>query len=198
MKSRLIGITGSIATGKSTASQYIHSKGYPVIDADKIAHQLMEIGQINYKQIVDKFGKEILNDDKTINRKKLGQIVFSDKNKLEELNNLTHRNIFNRIVSSIEECDSDIIFVDVPLMIELLSEKKFPIELEDIWLIYVNREIQLQRLMARDKINSQEALNKLNKQMDIEEKKKYADVIIDNSGDLKNLFKKIDEKLGKL
>ena len=85
-----LGLTGGIATGKSTASEYFRTQGVPVVDTDKIAHKLMEPGQASYKAIVNEFGSKILNEDKTINRKKLGEIVFNNPSRLNLLNDLTH------------------------------------------------------------------------------------------------------------
>lgn len=196
MKSKkLIGITGSIASGKSTASKLIQELGYEVIDSDKIAHILMKKGNINYYNIVNFFGVEILDIDKEIDRKKLGKIVFNDKEKLEKLNKLTHHNIFHNINNLIQSSKEDLIFVDIPLLIELKLKGNLPLDFNHIALIYVDVDTQLERLMKRDKINKEEALSKVNSQMSIEDKRKYCDIIIDNSKDLNHLELEVRDKL---
>lgn len=180
MKSKVIGITGSIATGKSTVTHILQDLGYNVIDADKIAHQLMEIGKINYNSILSYFGEEILKSDKTIDRKKLGKIVFNDKNKLNKLNDLTHSNIFNKIKENIELYEDEVIFVDIPLLIELKLEGKLNIDFDEIWLVYVDRNTQIQRLAKRNNIFKEEAEKLVNSQINIEDKVQYSDFILED------------------
>ena len=194
MKSKIIGITGSIATGKSTAASIIKELGYKVIDADKIAHKLMEKGQPNYETIVEHFGKEILSENQEIDRKKLGKIVFNDNDKLELLNSISHPNIFFKIKKDIENSTEEIVFVDIPILIELIKKKKLNIRLDEIWLVYVDRRTQIERLSKRNNISIVEAKNLVNNQISIEDKKKYADFIVDNSKDIDYLKYQIKEK----
>lgn len=198
MTSKIIVITGSIATGKSAVSNYLKKLGYPVIDADKVAHSLMQKGEINYKNIVDHFGQDILDEDGNINRKKLGNIVFSNEKELEILNNLTHTNIFNKISDIINKNESEIIFVDIPLFIELQSNGKETIEADEIWLVYTDYNTQLDRLIKRNNLLHDEAISRINSQMSIEDKINYADFIIDNSFSLEDTFNQVKEKLRKL
>lgn len=195
MKSRIIGLTGSIATGKSTVSKYLIKKGYKVVDADKITHELMKKDNINYVEIVKHFGNSILDKDDEIDRKKLANIVFSDENKLNSLNNLTHPNIFNKINEKIEESDEKIIFLDIALLIEFIKNNIWNISLDEIWLVYVNKDIQLERLMKRNNFSEKEAKIRIKAQMDIDEKIKYSDFILYNDRDLEYLYKQIDERL---
>lgn len=195
MKSRIIGLTGSIATGKSTVSKYLIKKGYKVVDADKITHELMKKDNINYVEIVKHFGNSILDKDDEIDRKKLANIVFSDENKLNTLNNLTHPNIFNKINETIEESDEKIIFLDIALLIEFIKNNIWNISLDEIWLVYVNKDIQLERLMKRNNFSEKEAKIRIKAQMDIDEKIKYSDFILYNDRDLEYLYKQIDERL---
>ncbi|MGY3776135.1 dephospho-CoA kinase [Helcococcus sueciensis] len=195
MKSRIIGLTGSIATGKSTVSKYLIKKGYKVVDADKITHELMKKDNINYVEIVKHFGNSILDKDDEIDRKKLANIVFSDENKLNALNNLTHPNIFNKINETIEESDEKIIFLDIALLIEFIKNNIWNISLDEIWLVYVNKDIQLERLMKRNNFSEKEAKIRIKAQMDIDEKIKYSDFILYNDRDLEYLYKQIDERL---
>lgn len=195
MKSKIIVITGSIATGKSSVSNYLKDKGYLVIDADKIAHDLMQRDEINYKNIVSHFGDSILDEQMNIDRRKLGDIVFSDKTKLQELNNLTHNNIFNKINDIIKNNKSEIIFVDIPLFIELKVEGEKTIDTDEVWLVYAERKLQLERLMSRNKMGIRAAGKRIRSQMNIEDKVHYADFIIDNSHSLEYTFNQVEEKL---
>lgn len=195
MKSKIIVITGSIATGKSSVSNYLKDKGYLVIDADKIAHDLMQRDEINYKNIVSHFGDSILDEQMNIDRRKLGDIVFSDKSKLQELNNLTHNNIFNKINDIIKNNKSEIIFVDIPLFIELKVEGEKTIDTDEVWLVYAERKLQLERLMSRNKMGIRAAGKRIRSQMNIEDKVHYADFIIDNSHSLEYTFNQVEEKL---
>lgn len=195
MKSRIIGLTGSISTGKSTVSNYLKEKGYKVIDADEITHELMQKGNANYVKIVEHFGDSILDENLEIDRKKLSKIVFSDENELKMLNNLTHPNIFNKIKKTIEISDEKIIFLDIALLIEFIKDEKWDIPLDEIWLVYVNRNIQLERLIKRNNFSKEEANSRINAQMNIDEKIGYADFIIHNDRDLEYLYEQIDERL---
>lgn len=195
MKSRIIGLTGSISTGKSTVSNYLKEKGYKVIDADEITHELMQKGNANYVKIVEHFGDSILDENFEIDRKKLSKIVFSDENELKMLNNLTHPNIFNKIKKTIEISDEKIIFLDIALLIEFIKDEKWDISLDEIWLVYVNRNIQLERLIKRNNFSKEEANSRINAQMNIDEKIGYADFIIHNDRDLEYLYEQIDERL---
>ncbi|MFM1542509.1 dephospho-CoA kinase [Helcococcus ovis] len=198
MKSKIIGITGSIATGKSKVSNILKSKGYTVFDLDKTAHELMKKGEKNYINILNYFGSEILDENNEIDRCKLGKIVFEDNEKLKELNNLTHPNIFHTILENINLSKEKLIFIDNPLLIELIKNGNFYINYDEIWLIYVPKNIQIERLKSRNKLNDEEAFKKINSQISIDEKIKYADFIIDNSKDEKFLLKQINERLENL
>lgn len=201
MKSKkIIILTGSIATGKSTVSNIIKEQGFELIDADKIAHELMEIDKINYNAIVRKFGNNILDKDKNINRKKLSKIVFNDKEKLELLNSLTHKNIFNKIKEKIEKSDNQIIFVDIPLFIDLIvsNPKEKYLVYDEIWVVNTNIENQIKRLMKRDNSNREDVMKRINSQTSIEEKKKYANIIIDNNGSIEDLRREVLKRLESL
>lgn len=192
---KVIGLTGGIASGKSTASAIIKKFGIPVIDADLIARELVGVGEPALDEIVEYFGKEVLNPDGTLNRKLLGSIVFSDPKKLEILNHITHRRIIERIENKIAMCkergDHPVVFLDAALLIEMNMRKL----VDEIWLISVEQDIQLKRLMERDGLSITEAKNRIHSQMPLEEKKKHADVIIDNSKDYLHLEKQIEGHL---
>ncbi|MFM1582184.1 dephospho-CoA kinase [Helcococcus bovis] len=198
MKSKIIGITGSIATGKSTVSNILKNKGYTVLDLDKIAHELMKKCEKNYINILSYFGDEILDEDGEIDRKKLGNIVFNDEKKLKKLNNLTHPNIFYTILGKINSLEEKIIFIDNPLLVELIISGDSYINYDEIWLVYIPKIFQIERLKYRDKLNDEDATKKINSQISIDDKVKYSDFIIDNSKDEGFLIKQINERLEKL
>lgn len=195
MKSKNIVITGSISTGKSLVSNYLSEKGYQVIDADKIAHNLMDIGQINYIEIVNHFGQDILNEDKSIDRKALAKIVFNDKNELIKLNSLTHDNIFNKIYEIQEASDEKLIFLDIPLYYESKKDIDSILQVDEVWLVYARPEIQKSRLIKRNNYSEKEAKRRIDSQIPIDEKKEKANFIIDNSGSIEETYAQINEKL---
>ncbi|MDR7857047.1 dephospho-CoA kinase [Tissierella sp.] len=194
----LIGLTGGIATGKSTVSNIIIEKGYPLIDADKIAREIVQVNRPAYKEIVEVFGEKILNEDKTLDRKSLGNIIFSEKEAREKLNNITHPYIFETIKSEIKRLsrEHNIIFLDIPLLFEQFDLiENYNIEFTDIWLVYVEKAIQINRLMKRDGISQDEALRKVESQMPIDVKRTRSSKTIINSGDIELLNKQVDELL---
>lgn len=155
----------------------------------------MEPGQKNYNEIVESFGKDILNEDNTINRAKLGEIVFSNKDKLELLNKISHKNIFNKINCIIHQSFDKIIFIELPILIELKKENKLSIEFDEIWLVYVNPEIQIKRLIERNDLSEKQAKDRIGSQMSIDEKLGYADFIINNEGSLEDMEDQINKRL---
>ncbi len=196
MKSkRVIGLTGSIATGKSTVAKLLSDMGYFVLDADKLGHELMAKGNVNYQEIVGHFGRGILSEDGEIDRNKLGQIVFSSKKDLEILNKLTHKNIFHKISDIIEKSQEKIVFVEIPLLIELKIQDKLPLELDEIWLVYVDKKTQLERLIKRNGYTDEEARLRIKSQLYVDEKKKYADFLLYNDKDLDFLKTQILKRL---
>jgi dephospho-CoA kinase len=191
-------LTGGIGTGKSTVTKILIEKGFKVIDADEISREVVEVGKPAYTKIVEVFGSRILLEDKTLNRRKLGRLMFSSNSLRKLLNNIIHPYIWESIKLEIEKycLNNEIIFLDVPLLIEELDKLDlYGIELEKIWLVYTDSKTQLLRLMERNNISEEDAKGKINAQMNLEEKKMYADRIIDNSGDLNILMKHIDSLL---
>lgn len=183
----LIGITGGIGSGKTTVSSLLKDKGYIVIDADKIAKEVVVVNKPAYFKIIETFGNDILLEDKTINRKKLGKIIFSDESLRRKLNMITHPYIFEEIKSKVNELfkDNKLIFIDIPLLLEEIDEvSKHNLNFDEIWLVYVDKETQIQRVMNRDFISKEEALLRINSQMSLEDKKIKSNRIIDNRGDL--------------
>ncbi|WP_353096665.1 dephospho-CoA kinase [Tissierella praeacuta] len=197
----LIGLTGGISTGKSTVSNIIIEKGYPLIDADKIARKVVEIDKPAYIKIMKEFGENILLEDKSIDRKALGNIVFNNKERLERLNNIVHPYIFEYIKLQIDRLslNNPIIFLDIPLLFEQYDLwKRFNIKFDEIWLVYLDSDTQMERLMKRDGISKEEALSRMKSQMDINYKRTRSSKIIDNSGDVEYLKIQIDKLLSEL
>jgi len=186
-----IALTGGISTGKSTVCNLFKLHGFLTIDADKIAHKLLDE---NSDKIIEMFGKQYVENGKVL-RKELGKIIFSnEKNKLK-LEALLHPLIKEEIIkeSKIYEEQNKPYFVDIPLFFEKMH---YPIPKSLV--IYTPKELQVQRLMKRDNINEQEAKLKISNQMDIEEKKNLADMVIDNSKDLKHLQNEVEKIIGEI
>lgn len=191
----VIVITGGIATGKSEASKYLRELGYTVLDCDLIVHNGYEKDSDLYKILVDTFSEVILDDDKYIDRQKLGKIVLSDNEKLNKLNSLVHKYVVDELLYGIKNTRDKLIFLDIPLMFEQKEAlDKMGLKYNEIWLIYVSEETQKQRLVQRaNKENKdlEQTLTIIKKQMLIEEKKILADKVINNEGSIENLRKDI-------
>lgn len=196
-KVKVIGITGGISTGKSTVSKILTDKGLKVIDADVIARDVLKVGEDAYKEVLDFFGEDILQADKSINRSTLGEQIFKDKTLRKKLNDITHPHIMRKIKEKIDESSNQkIMFLDIPLLIEIYDDLiDHKITIDETWLVYCNKETQIKRLMKRDGINYEFAKNKIESQMDIEEKKRHVDKIICNMKDKKELIKIIEYNL---
>ncbi|HOI47419.1 MAG TPA: dephospho-CoA kinase [Bacilli bacterium] len=180
MRMKKIGITGGIASGKSTIKDMLVRMNYHVIDSDKIASTLLDVGTPQYQKIITYFGEGVLNPNKTINRKILADIIFHDYGKKETLNRIIHpevRKIIQIELDHFERLGELLIFIDVPLLYEAKFEDMF----HKVIMVYVDEKIQLKRLMERDNITEDYALAKIQSQMSMKEKKKRADYVIDNS-----------------
>ena len=178
----IVALTGGIATGKSIVASTLQSLGCYVHHADQIAHQLMEPERLAWKKIVSRFGQEVLNPDKTINRKKLGVLVFADERKRNFINQLIHPLVLEekkKIIDTLEKEGQHEIFVSEAA---LTIESGFAEFFDKIIVVFCKEEIQIKRLMERDNINREEALKKIASQMPTEEKLKSADYTIDSSG----------------
>lgn len=189
----IIGITGSIACGKSTISNYLKSKGYIVIDADKIGHEALDDDYVKEKLILA-FGNEILDDNK-INRQKLGELVFGNSSNLNVLNSIIHPEIRKKILQKIDKNnDKELIFIDVAL----LFEAKFDDLVDKIIVVYVDKNTQLTRLMKRNSISEKEALSRIVSQMSPIEKAKLGDYTVNNNLDVINTYEQVDKVLSEL
>lgn len=192
-----LGLTGGIASGKSTADEFFEKQNIPIIDSDLIAHQIMEVGQKGYQAIVNYFGSNILNDDQTINRHKLGGIVFNDKTKLKKLNEITHPLVHQKIKQQMERYrlnQEKLVVVDVPL----LFESGFESLCDGVLVISISPELQVKRLMKRNNFTEEEALVRINNQMPLSEKEKRATYAVANTGTIDDLEKRLSDLLQKI
>ncbi|NLJ83303.1 MAG: dephospho-CoA kinase [Halanaerobiaceae bacterium] len=185
----IIGLTGGIASGKSTVSNYLAELGAIIIDADKIAHEIMEKGKPAYWQVIEAFGRGILAENGEIDRSRLGKIVFNDPEQKKTLEEITHPQVIREMREKIEEyrAENKVIVLDIPLLFEAGLE----FMVDEIWVVYVDRETQLQRLMARDGLSYQEANKRIQAQMSLEEKRELADFLIDNRSTIEDLKRKV-------
>lgn len=183
-----VALTGGIATGKSKVALCLKKAGFVLIDADTIAHEILDQ---EYKAVADLFGKEVVLD-KHVDRKALGNIVFSDRKKRHSLEGLLHPPIFEEIkrLSLLNDLEKKLYFVDIPLFFET---KRYPIN--RVLVVYTPLKKQLERLMLRNELTEEEALKRIHSQLSIEEKREMASYVIDNSGTIEELNKKCQESL---
>ncbi len=188
---KLIGLTGSISTGKSTVAKMLKGLGFYIIDADEIAHSVYEKGEKAYFDIVKAFGTEILNKNGEIDRKKLGKLVLNDKERLSLLEGIVHPAVEQKRLEILEKIKkrepNAYIIHDIPLLFEKNLQSMF----DCVIVVYVPKEVQIKRLMERDCISKEEALKKVSLQLSIEEKRRLADIVVDNSKTLDETQKQV-------
>ena len=189
----ILGLTGSIGCGKSSVSNILKDNNIDIIDADLISRNILNDKNL-LNLVFERFGDSVKNVDGSLNRKALGNIVFNDDNKLIELNSLTHPRIKETIINEIEILklhNKEVIVIDAPLLIE----GGYLEMVDKLLVITCNNEIQISRIQKRDNCTREEALGRINSQISQEEKVKYADYILDNSGSIENLGRKVSEFL---
>jgi dephospho-CoA kinase len=188
----IVGLTGSVGTGKSTVTNFFRELGAYIIDWDELARKLTRPHLKAWKEIVEYFGKGILNDDLTINRQKLAEIVFSDKEKVEKLNQIVHPEVFKedeRITNEIKSLDPDALIIkDIPLLFELTR----PIFVDKIVVVSASEQTQLRRLEEKG-MSREDARNRIKSQLPLEGKIKSADFVINNDGPLKETKRQVEE-----
>lgn len=187
----IVGITGSIATGKSTVTKYLQDMGYRVIDSDAIVHDILREKAI-ITEIIRIFGETVLNNGE-IDRKVLGNMIFKDPEKRQILNSIIHPQVIRAIREKVSD-SHEMIFVDIPL----LFEAKLEYLVDKIIVVYTKEDIQLERLMKRDQIEREYAVLKVKSQMDIEEKKRKADFLVNNDCSVENTHRQIEDIVRRL
>jgi dephospho-CoA kinase len=188
----IVGLTGSVGTGKSTVANFFEELGAYVIDWDELAREVVRPHSRAWKEIIECFGKDVLNENLTINRQKLAKIVFTEKDKVTKLNRIVHPEVFKedeRIINGIKNHDPDALVVkDIPLLFELTH----PIFTDKTVVVSASEETQLKRLeekgMSRD-----DARNRIRSQLPLEEKIKSADFVINNNGPLEETKRQVEE-----
>ena len=192
---KVIGLTGGTGSGKSVVSKSLLAAGAVIVDADRIAHEIILKGEPAYHEIIEYYGTGILDAEGNIIRKKLGEIVFNDKEKLAFLNQCTHKYITAEVKRQIAEAKeagtAKAIIVDAPLLLEAKLETVCDL----VWVVYADPEVRAQRVMARDGITYELAKARIANQKSWEEYRAAADAVIDNSKDLVHLEKQLDEIL---
>ena len=186
---KIIGITGGIASGKSTVTNFLRQKGFEVVDADALVHQLQKPGGRLYQILVEHFGEKVLLEDGGLDRPLLASLIFSNSEE-REWSKETQGQIIREELGSLRDKlaqTEDIFFMDIPL----LFEQDYASWFDETWLVYVRRDTQLDRLMNRDQLSKESATTRLASQWPLEEKKKFATYILDNNGSREQLLSQV-------
>lgn len=189
----IIGITGGIASGKSTITNFLRKNQYEVIDADEISHNSLKKDGKAYQAVIDYFSEVILCDNQEINRQKLGEIVFSNKEKLSKLNQIIHPIVYKEIENRLLDCNG-VVFIDVPLLFETGFNKLCDYTV----VIAVDLDEQIKRLRNRDGLSLSEAKARINAQMPLELKKEKASFVIDNNSSVDNTIEQLNKLLERI
>ncbi|MFC6039219.1 dephospho-CoA kinase [Paenisporosarcina macmurdoensis] len=190
----IIGLTGSIASGKSTISAMLKEKGYPIIDADLVARLVVEPGTSNLREIEHTFGHAVTHEDGTLNRDALGKLIFDDPAKRKQLNDLMHPAIRSEMLrqrDELFESGQKTLIMDIPL----LFESRLQHFVDKILVVSVTEEMQLQRLMSRNSLSEEEASSRIQSQLPISEKEKGADAVIYNNGSIEQSKEQLERIL---
>lgn len=186
----IIGLTGGIASGKSTVSSMLAGLGAYIIDADKIARDVVMPGKPALLSIIDHFGKRVMLPDGNLDRKSLGTIIFENPGERSSLEHIIHPYIEKQVDNSVEQAGQlgyKAVIIDVPLLFEAGWECK----VDEIWVVYAEPEVQFARLISRNQLSNEEAVNRINSQMDLGEKAKQAHVVINNTFDLETTKRQV-------
>lgn len=186
---KIIGITGGIASGKSTVTNFLRQKGFEVVDADALVHQLQKPGGRLYQILVEHFGEKVLLEDGELNRPLLASLIFSNSEE-REWSKQTQGQIIREELGSLRDKlaqTEDVFFMDIPL----LFEQDYASWFDETWLVYVSRDTQLDRLMNRDQLSQESAETRLASQWPLEEKKKFVTYILDNNGSREQLLSQV-------
>ena len=189
---RIIGLTGGIASGKSSVASLLERLGAAVVDADQLAREVVQPGEDALAGIVAAFGERVLNGDGTLNRAALGEVVFADPEARRILESITHPAIRRRAeerLARLRESGTRTAFYVAPLLIEAGITSR----VHEVWVVYLDQETQLQRLMARDGLGREAALARIASQMPMEEKKRLGRIVIDNRGSEEDLEARVSQ-----
>jgi dephospho-CoA kinase len=194
----VVGLTGGIASGKSTVSRILRELDAEIIDSDVIAHELTRPGSECYNRIVEAFGPGLLNPDGTLNRRRLARRVFDNREELARLNAIIHPAVISIVKQKIDEARAspwppEVLVVDAPLLIEAGMVPMVDV----VWVVKVDESTQMKRLIARDRLSLDEAMSRIRAQMPLKDKVKYADVVIDNSGTIEETEQQVIESLAR-
>ncbi|MDY2637478.1 MAG: dephospho-CoA kinase [Phascolarctobacterium sp.] len=192
-----IGLTGGIASGKSTVSAELRRQGVPIFDADQNARDAVAKGSRGLALVAEAFGSEYLTADGELNRPKVSELVFHDKDALKTLEGILHKIVWENaegFLKEQQEQGAKLAVLDVPLLIETGWHK----QVDKVWLVAVSRQQQIERAMLRSGMTEAEVVARINAQMSLEEKRKYADVVLDNSGSLEQTLAQVQGELKKL
>jgi len=188
---KIIGVTGPIGSGKSTLSAYFAKKGATVIDADLLYREVVQKGKPALNEIADFFGNEVLDEDGGLNRKKLGQIVFEDKAKLDVLNKITHKYIIEEILNEVKkarERNADLLVIECPIPVE----HGFLNVVDEVYVVVADEKIRAERIMKRNNLSFDDAMKRIRSQMTNEEYIKIADKVIINEWDFERLIAQLE------
>lgn len=192
---KILGLTGGIASGKTTISNYFRSLNIPLVDADLLARKVMRAGEPAVAEIAEVFGQEVLLENGEINRQWLGQIIFESAGKRKQLNQIVQHKIRAEIKKEIKKHLQDrppLIVLDIPL----LYEENYESQVDEVMVVYVDSETQQERLLKRDQeLTEVDASNRINSQLPLSEKKKRADIVIDNNGTIEASIQQVNEWL---
>lgn len=186
---KIIGITGGIASGKSTVTNFLRQQGFQVVDADAVVHQLQKPGGRLFKALVQHFGQEIILENGELNRSLLASLIFSNPEE-REWSRITQGEIIREELATLRDQlvqTKEIFFMDIPL----LFEQDYASWFDETWLVYVDRDVQVERLMKRDQLSQNEAESRLAAQWPLEKKKDLASHILDNNGNQDQLLTQV-------
>ncbi len=194
---RVIGLTGGIATGKSTVAEILRELGANVVDADAVAHEVTAPGTTALQEIAERLGAEFVREDGSLDRARLAKVVFGDAHRREVLNGIVHPRVRAAMLERCRQLAQEgvaVAILDVPLLLE--AEGRYPVD--EIWVVYATENLQLTRLMQRNGLSEADARARIAAQMPIEEKRRLADVVIENTGNLKFLRAQVEREFRRL
>ena len=192
-----IGLTGGIGSGKSTVAKWFKKHGVPVLDADKTVHRLLQLDSSTKSELVHEFGPEILGENGEINRSKLGSLIFCDEDARKRLERIVHPRVVECMKdeqAALQETGANYCVWDVPLLIEA----RFGKFVDEVWVVWVPRDLQILRVLGRDKLSLTEVEARIAAQWSLDEKRQQADVVIDNSGSESETERQLEEIWEKL